>query len=212
MSRIRLMNGVSALAVGACFALAEVSAAAGGSLAAVQRAARAEATSAAEDEEDPEKKPDEEDPDKKPEDEETETVTTTTTTASAERARILGIQAAMFTGQDELAAAMIADGKTTPEQAALRFNRALRAAGVTGPTQLAQLEAMDQHVRVPANQRGGAGGVKPGAKVPQTEAGWKAEFEGSAELQAEFATAEDYVALRKAEVAGRVRVLARKTG
>src|SRR4051812_28967347 len=42
--------------------------------------------------------------------------------ARAERTRVLGIQAAAFAGQEALAKEMIDDGKTSPGEAALRFN------------------------------------------------------------------------------------------
>lgn len=48
------------------------------------------------------------------------------------------------------------------------------------------------------------------AASAQTPDGWKAEFAGSAELQAEFTSAEAYVAFKKADARGGVKVLGTK--
>lgn len=188
-------------------------------LAAVRRAAtnpaRAEGEDPpAEDEDGPPEPNGEEPPPDDDEEEEapaSETTTTTTTSASGadairarERARVLGIQAAAFPGQEALAAELVADGRTTPEQAALRFNQALKASG--GGT--AALARMDRHVKVPANQRGAAVAA---AAVPQTAEGWKAEYAASAALQDEFATADAYAAYMAGTKDGRIRIL-RKAG
>ncbi len=182
-------------------------------LAAVQRAARMEAAEDPMPDEDEDEAPEGEGEDAPPEDEEetststTVTTNTTTGTAAAERKRILGIQAAMFPGQEELAAAMIADGRTTPAAAALRFNRAFKAAGIAAPNQLASLEAMDKHTRVPANQRGSTGKAPP---VAQNAEGWKAEWAASKELQNEFDTAESYAGFKVGSAAGRIRIKAER--
>lgn len=49
------------------------------------------------------------------------------------------------------------------------------------------------------------GGDKPSAAT--TPEGWKAEYEASAALQGEFASADNYVAYKKAHAGGRVRVM-----
>jgi hypothetical protein len=49
-----------------------------------------------------------------------------------------------------------------------------------------------------------------GASTQQTPEGWKAEYEGSADLKAEFPTAAAYVAYRNATASGRVKVLGGK--
>jgi hypothetical protein len=51
----------------------------------------------------------------------------------------------------------------------------------------------------------GDGGV--GESRPQTADGWKGEYEASEELQKEFHTVGAYTAFKKAEAAGRVKVL-----
>ncbi|MEK9751738.1 MAG: S49 family peptidase [Rhodospirillaceae bacterium] len=127
--------------------------------------------------------------------------------AKAERERILGIQGAMFAGQEAMAKGFIDDGKTSAVEAALAFNQALKAAG---PDHVAQLRAMDAQVRVPANP---AATVEDKPKAtPQTPDGWKAEYEASEALQAEFGIADRYVAFKQGERDGRVRVLKSANG
>ena len=100
--------------------------------------------------------------------------------AVAERERILGIQDAAFVGQETEARAMIDDGATTPAQAALAFNAALKA---KGPDHVAALRAADARVRVPANPSAAGGADTPQAAVPQTEEGWREEYANSEALQ-----------------------------
>lgn len=125
--------------------------------------------------------------------------------AAAERTRILGIQGAAFAGQEGFAAEMVADGATTPEAAALRFNSALKA---KGPNHVAALSAMDAQARVPANLSAQGGG---GEKKTYTadKAGWMAEWAETPSLKAAFVTGEDYAAARAAEAGGRVRTVGR---
>ena len=47
----------------------------------------------------------------------------------------------------------------------------------------------------------------PATAPAATPDGWKAEFEASADLKAEFMTAEDYAAYMTADAAGRVKTL-----
>lgn len=127
------------------------------------------------------------------------------TAVQAERSRILGIQQAAFPGQEAMAAGFIADG-TSVGDAALAFNRDLKA---KGPDHVAALRTADAHVRVPANLSAAGGGAEADAAkaVPQNADGWKAEYEASAELQAEFPTVAAYLGYRQGSAAGRVRVL-----
>ena len=129
--------------------------------------------------------------------------------AKAERERIAAIQAAAFAGQETLAAELIADGRTTAAEAALRFNQDLKA---KGPDHVAALRAMDAHARVPANPTGGASAATTEA-VPQTDDGWKAEFNAQtpagAALRAEFGAEANYLAFKRADAGGKVRILKR---
>lgn len=108
---------------------------------------------------------------------------------------------------DELAAecagnadglAIVAKAKsegTSPEAAALQLVKAgvFKKAAVLGALQEDDKSASGA---APAASATGAGK----AAVPQTEAGWKAEYEGSADLQGEFLSAEAYVAFKRDEL------------
>jgi len=124
--------------------------------------------------------------------------------AAAERTRILGIQTAAFAGQEALAAQLIADGTTSPEAAALRFNADLKA---KGPNHVAALSAMDAQVRVPANGSAQGGGGDAKKTYTADKAGWMAEWKDTPSLQADFVTAEDYAAAKQAEASGRVKTV-----
>ena len=130
------------------------------------------------------------------------------TAVQAERSRILGIQQAAFPGQEAMAAGFIADG-TSVGDAALAFNRDLKA---KGPDHVAALRAADAHVRVPANLSAGGAGAEAaaagGKAVPQNDEGWTAEYNASADLQAEFPSLGSYLGYRRGSAAGRVRIMA----
>lgn len=122
--------------------------------------------------------------------------------AAAERERIAGIHAHAMPGMETLVAEMVADGKTTPDQAAGRILAAHKAS----------LGAKAQGVADVEKHTGKVGAapvatvIEPKPPQATTPEGWKAEWEASAALQAEFPTSADYVAIRKAEVANKVKV------
>jgi len=122
--------------------------------------------------------------------------------AKHERERITGIQSAMFPGQEALAAQLIEDGSTSIGDAALAFNKAERA---KGGQQLGAIEAMDKHVQVPGAPTVQQPGTQPAAKSPDE---WKAEYQKSAELKAEFGSEAAYVAYQEGVASGRIRILA----
>lgn len=121
--------------------------------------------------------------------------------AKHERERITGIQSAMFPGQEALAAQLIADGSTSVGDAALAFNKAERA---KGGQQLAAIEAMDKQVQVPAAPTVQQPGGQATAATPDE---WKAEYQKSAELKAEFGSEAAYVAYQEGVASGRIRIL-----
>ena len=123
--------------------------------------------------------------------------------AEAERARIAGIQAHAMPGMGELVAEMVADGKTTPDQAAGRILGAHKAGLGKQAQAIADVERVT-NVVTPSPAASLGNGKAPVAQTPE---GWAAEYDASADLQAEFTSREAYVALRKAEAAGKVRVL-----
>lgn len=128
-----------------------------------------------------------------------------TTAATAERTRVLGIQAhgASIKGHDKLVADAIADGKSTPDQVA---GRLVAAEGAKGTAVLAALETDGTKGPTPAPSAAAPPANPPKSAATNPEA-WAAEYKASAALQAEFPTEQDYVALRKAEAKGGVRVL-----
>ena len=123
----------------------------------------------------------------------------------AERERIAAIQDAAFPGQKALADKAIADG-ISPGDAALIFNADHKAKGAQ---MLANLRADEKAMQGLASEYAPA---NADAKRPAAtgEAAWKAEYAGSAELQAEFRGEAAYLAFRVNEAAGNVRYLTRE--
>lgn len=128
--------------------------------------------------------------------------------ATAERERVLGIAALADASNGSLIAEMQADGKTTPPEAALRILNA-------------QKEARGQHLQAIVDVEKTTNGVRPApssAAVPSAPPpasgpdGWKAQWAGDTALQAEFDTAESYVAYQQGVASGRIKRLeSRKT-
>jgi len=127
--------------------------------------------------------------------------------ADAERARLAGIDAHALKGHEALIAAIKADGSVTPDMAAGRIlaaEKKLRDAQMTG---IAGVETHTGKVGADAtSQRRDDAAATPAAAKGKTPGEWKAEFEASSALQSEFASVEDYVAVRKAEAAGKIKV------
>jgi len=125
--------------------------------------------------------------------------------AQAESARIAGIETlgAAMKGHDTLIAAMKADGKTTPEQAAMRI---VAAEGAARAAQLAGIQSVES---LTGNVNAAPASAAPNETptVAQTPDGWKAEYDASDKLKAEFGSCDQYVAFKKAESEGRVRML-----
>jgi signal peptide peptidase SppA len=130
-----------------------------------------------------------------------------TDAANAERARILGIEAIAVAGHDDLIKQCKADGKTTPEQAAMQILTAEKG------IRRAQMSAI-QGVEAVASQVPAAPASISAAEqtaTASTPEAWADEYKANTahgeKLRAEFPTAEGYVAFRKAEASGRVRRL-----
>lgn len=122
--------------------------------------------------------------------------------AVAERTRILGIESIAVAGHDALIATLKADGKTSPEQAAMRI---LEAEKTTRGNQLRAIKDVEtEGAKVPAAPTAGGGEQAPKASTPEQ---WKAEYANSEALQAEFTSAESYAAYMAAEKAGKVKRL-----
>jgi hypothetical protein len=123
-----------------------------------------------------------------------------TEATAAERARIAAIQSAAFPGQEALTAQLIAEGKSAGD-AAMALNADYRAKGV----HLANIKNMDAKVdgAQPAPSAP-AGGQQQTA--PKTDADWKAEFAAG---KTGFATEADYLAFKRQESQGNVRLLSK---
>ncbi|WP_042336338.1 hypothetical protein [Bradyrhizobium sp. DOA9] len=124
--------------------------------------------------------------------------------ATAERSRILGIEAHALPGHDKLIADMKADASVTPDMAAGRILAAERQLRGNQLQAIADVERLTG--KVPAAPSASAAPAS-GSEKATTPEGWKAEYAASPQLQAEFASAEDYVSLKRAEASGKVRVL-----
>lgn len=129
--------------------------------------------------------------------------------ATAERTRILGIEAHATPGHEALIASMKADPAVTPDMAAGRILAADRKQRSDELGAINDVEIANKAVQ-PAPAANGNGGAAP--KFEQTEAGWAAEFDATDSLKAEFASKGDYVAFKKAEADGRAKRFLRKTG
>lgn len=127
--------------------------------------------------------------------------------ATAERERILGIEQLAMPGHADLVAGLKADGKTTPDQAAMKI---LAAEKAKGGQRLQQIRDDDVVLAtLHADPAAGAGGPAPKATGPEA---WSEEFERDEAIKAEFGTVARYVAFRNAEANGNVKVLNARRG
>lgn len=133
----------------------------------------------------------------------------TTAGAAAERDRIAAVRAQALPGHEKLIEQLAADGKTTGLEAAAAVLSAERTARQAQATALAN----DAPQAAPASAAP-ANDAKASAddKSLPIDQRAKAEWDAKAEIRAEFASFESYLALRKAEDSGRVRVLGKKAG
>jgi hypothetical protein len=129
--------------------------------------------------------------------------------AKAERDRVLAIQAAAFPGQEQLAGELIADGKTTAGEAALRFNAEQKGKLKTSAAAIVNNDKVVAEVR-PAPSAIGAGEGGPGAGL-EGEQKHKAEWAADKKLAEEFRSEAAYCAYRKMEDAGQVKIFGQKS-
>lgn len=115
-----------------------------------------------------------------------------TAAATAERDRILGIEAVALPGHDDLIASMKADGKTTKGDAAINITAAEKEAAKNRLEGLSQLDAAAAGVVSTPSSDGGSALTK--ASTPDE---WKAEWQASEEMQVQHLTADAYVAVMK---------------
>lgn len=116
--------------------------------------------------------------------------------AKAENARLLVIEANALPGHEDLVAAHKADMSMSPEASAMAILKAERANPRSARSTLEALDKAAEGVESRPSASGDAGTATPKATTPE---GWKAEWEGSSKLQAEYPTADAYVAVKKRE-------------
>lgn len=131
---------------------------------------------------------------------------------TAERTRILAIEGHALAGHEALIAEMKADPAITADMAAVRL---LNAEKTIRAGQLAAVKDVEKVTGAVAAAPLAAAVTRIEEHPAKTEAastpdGWKAEWEGSKQLQGEFAQADHYVAFKKAEAGGRIKVLGNK--
>jgi len=129
--------------------------------------------------------------------------------AKAERERVAGIEAQSLPGHENLVAEMIADGTTTPDQAARRIIEAEKS---TRSTQLQAIKDAEKDAKkIDAAPIVGNEG-EPNEAEGDTEASWKAAWASNEKLRSQYIDEAGYLAFKHAEASGKVRILgARKS-
>lgn len=126
--------------------------------------------------------------------------------ARAERDRIAGIEKAALPGHEAIIAAHKADASKTAADAALAIIAAERD---TRGKQLKGLDADEEKLKGLRSEP--ANGTEKPAVIPEGEAKWKADYAGSAELRAEFQNETAYLAFKRADARGAVKILNQKS-
>ena len=129
-----------------------------------------------------------------------------TDAAKAERERIQGLLSLPAAGHAALVTAAIGDGVSSRAQLAERIMDAEAETRNKVQANIKSAETEASVVTAAPSTQGQQG--KP-TVVAQNPDGWKAEYENSADLQAEFSSANVYVAFKKAEASGQARRLTR---
>ena len=130
--------------------------------------------------------------------------------ATAERERIIGIEqaAGKRKGIDALVAGMKADPAVTADKAAMRILQHENAQLEAAYANIRGVEGESGKMKAAANSGNEQQQQQQQATSPD---GWKAEYEKSESLRAEFASAAVYVAFKQGEADGRIRRLTTKT-
>lgn len=117
---------------------------------------------------------------------------------SAENTRILAIEANALDGHEELVANHKADTTVTAEQSAMAILAAEKAKPASPRAVLERMDKAAEGVESRPSESGDGGAPVQKATTPD---GWKAEYEASKDLQAEYPTVDAYVATKKREAA-----------
>jgi len=120
--------------------------------------------------------------------------------AEAERGRILAVEKCSLGGHEDLIETLMFDGKTTGGEAALAILKAEKTARET------TLQDNADDAPAPAQHSSTDGDTGGSATNLTGEEKWKAEFEKSAELKAEFGDVDEYLAYKKVEASGKLRM------
>lgn len=127
--------------------------------------------------------------------------------AAGERARIAAVRAQALPGHEKLIEQLAADGKTTGPEAATAVLAAERSARQAQATALANDAPAAAPPSTPPAKEAKAPAEDKSLPIEQRA---KADWDTKAEIRAEFVSFESYLALRKAEASGRVRVLGKQ--
>jgi hypothetical protein len=124
---------------------------------------------------------------------------------AAERSRITSLDAIALPGFEQ----MVADAKASGDSAgdlAVKMIGVIKSEGrLDAVAALTKASAVVPALPAATSQTGGTAAT--GEPALAGEAKWKADYAGSAALQAEFGSEGAYVALMRAEAAGKVKVL-----
>lgn len=127
------------------------------------------------------------------------------TGASAERARIMEVEAQLLPGHDALIATLKADGKTTGPEAAVQVLNAERAVCAGRAKSIgADAPPPVPHAAAPEGDVGGTDHLPIDDRA-------RADWEKNPKLAGEFGTFETYLAYAKAQARGAVKVLSKRT-
>lgn len=127
--------------------------------------------------------------------------------ATAERGRILGVEAQTLPGHEALIDDMKADGTTTPEQAAVRILQAEKAKGAERLQVIQDIASEAPAVPAAASASGTSDTAAIDAQAPVEDRA-KAEWDKDSDLRAEYGGRyESYLAFKKADETGRARIL-----
>ena len=127
-----------------------------------------------------------------------------TAAATAERERILAIESFAVPGHEPLVKAAKENPEVTAEKLSMQI---LQAEKATRGQKLDAVKAVEVHAAAIKADPSSGGGTPAAKTAIQTPEGWAAEYAESPSLQADYATSADYVAFKKAEASGKIRIL-----
>lgn len=130
--------------------------------------------------------------------------------AKAERERIAAIDEVAMAGHEDLVAKAKAEGHSAADLA-LAIVAAQKASLAS---MLVSLDADESKVKGLRPEPANGANAEPAQDIKPTLAGealWKSEYASSAELQAEFGSEDHYLAFKRADARGGIRVMSKRT-